>query len=104
MDIQQIANLYLILILAAAVISFIIGLIVTKRTHKASAGFLSMLIISAIALITIGTWYSKAASSTYTGTMPVIFNLGGTILLYPFYLLLFFFVFKRSAKRINKTT
>ena len=103
MDVQQIANLYLILILGAAAICVIIGFVVAKTTHKAKRGFLVMFIISAIALISIGTWYSKAASSTYTGTMPVVFNLGGTIILYPFYLLLFYFLLKKMTKSSSKT-
>jgi phosphotransferase system glucose/maltose/N-acetylglucosamine-specific IIC component len=97
-DVQKIANLFLIFVLVAAVLALIIGLFVSIRTSNHKKGFFGTLIASLVFLIGIVSWYDKASSNVFMGTLPWILNVVAVILVWPIYLIIIYFVFKKITK------
>ncbi|QJX80424.1 hypothetical protein [Priestia megaterium] len=98
MDVQQVANLFLTFVLVAAVLALIIGLFVSLKTCSHKKGFLGTLIASFVFLIVIVSWYDKASSNVFMGTMPWILNVVAVVLVLPIYLLIIYFIFKKIVK------
>ncbi|WP_456363628.1 hypothetical protein [Priestia aryabhattai] len=107
MDVQTIANLFLTLVITAAVVSLLIGVFVTFKKGSYKKGFISTLISSIVCLIIIVSWYEKASSEVFMGTIPWILNILAVIIILPIYLLVIYFVFKKlikSKKNENEKT
>jgi len=99
MDVQTIANVYLALVIASAIISLIIGIVFTKKFNHAKKGLLAMIITSFVLLLAVMEWFSSASSNSYMGTIPLVFNIAATIIIYAIYLLICAFVFKKIVKK-----
>ncbi|AUO14148.1 hypothetical protein [Priestia megaterium] len=98
MDVQKVANLFLIFILIAAGISLIIGFVVAVRSTNYKKGYISTFISSAFFLILIVSWYDKASSNVFMGTIPWILNIIAVIIVLPLYVLAARFIFKKVTK------
>ena len=94
-DVQKIANLFLIFVLVAAMLALIIGVFVSLKTNNHKKGFISTLIASLVFLIGIVSWYNKASSNVFMGTIPWILNVVAVILVLPIYLIIIYFSFKK---------
>lgn len=103
MDVQTIANVYLALVIASAVISLIIGFVFTKKFNHAKKGLLAMAVSSFVLLLAVMEWFGSASSKSYMGTIPLVFNIASTIIIYAIYLLICGFVFKRIVKKNTST-
>lgn len=99
MDVQTIANLFLIFVIIAAVASLLIGLFITFRKESYKKGFIGTLISSIVCLIIIVSWYEKASSKVFMGTIPWILNVIAVTVILPIYLLIIYFVFKKITSR-----
>jgi len=98
MDVQQVANLFLIFVLLASVLALIIGLFVSLKTCNYKKGFLGTLIASLVFLIVIVSWYEKASSNVFMGTIPWILNVVAVILVLPIYLIIIYFILRKITK------
>ncbi|MDU9693927.1 hypothetical protein O0Q50_22360 [Priestia aryabhattai] len=98
MDVQQVANLFLIFVLIAAALALIIGFFVSLKTRNHKKGFLGTLIASFVFLIVIVSWYDKASSTVFMGTLPWILNVVAVLLVLPIYLIIIYFIFKKITK------
>ena len=98
MDVQKVANLFLIFVLIAAGISLIIGFVVAVRSTNYKKGYISTFISSVVFLILIVSWYDKASSNVFMGTIPWILNVISVIIVLPLYLLIARFIFKKVTK------
>lgn len=100
MEIPTVVNTYLILLLVGVVSSFLIGYGFTKKYKDHKVGFYTTSIVSLIILILLAQWFkSTPVELLYRGTIKVLFNLQAiTIILYPIYLTITWFVLKRSNK------
>lgn len=99
LDIQTIANLYVVFLLVAALISSILGFFITKKLKNYKKGFISLLICSGILIIIIIKWFDTASRSVYMGTLPWLFNIVLAIILYLVYLVIAWFTLKRISKK-----
>ncbi|WP_394221667.1 hypothetical protein [Priestia aryabhattai] len=98
MDVQKVANLFLIFVLIAAGISLIIGFVVAVRSTNYKKGYISTFISSVFFLILIVSWYDKASSNVFMGTIPWILNAIAVIIVLPLYVLVARFIFKKVTK------
>ena len=98
MDVQQVANLFLIFVLIAAALALIIGLFISLKTRSHKKGFLGTLIASFVFLIAIVSWYDKASSTVFMGTLPWVLNVVAVLLVLPIYLIIVYFIFKKITK------
>ena len=99
MDVQTLANVYLALVIASAIISLIIGVVFTKKLNHAKKGLLAMAVSSFVLLLAVMEWFGSASSKSYMGTIPLVFNIAATIVIYAIYLLVCWLVFKRIVKK-----
>ncbi|WP_423145365.1 hypothetical protein [Priestia sp. 40] len=98
MDVQKVANLFLIFVLIAAGISLVIGFVIAVRSTNYKKGYISTFISSVVFLLLIVSWYDKASSNVFMGTIPWVLNVIAVILVLPLYLLCARFIFKKVTK------
>ncbi|MCM3018599.1 hypothetical protein M3582_10995 [Priestia megaterium] len=103
MDVQKAANLFLIFVLIAAGISLVIGFIIAVRTTNYKKGYISTFISSVVFLILIVSWYDKASSKVFMGTIPWVLNVIAVIIVLPLYVLIARFIFKKVTKGQKET-
>ncbi|MCM3195489.1 uncharacterized membrane-anchored protein YhcB (DUF1043 family) [Priestia megaterium] len=103
MDVQKVANLFLIFVLIAAGISLVIGFIIAVRTTNYKKGYISTFISSVVFLILIVSWYDKASSNVFMGTIPWVLNVIAVIIVLPLYVLIARFIFKKVTKGQKET-
>jgi len=98
MDVQKVANLFLIFVLIAAGISLVIGFVVAVKSTNYKKGYICTFISSGVFLLLIVSWYDKASSNIFMGTIPWILNVIAVIIVLPLYLLVARFIFKKATK------
>lgn len=95
LSLQEMVNLYYILLAVIAVGSIIIESIIIKvfKNHKLGSFFL--LISSLISLYFLIKWFHVASTQAFIGTIPWLFNIVLPIVIYPAFLFIAWVVTKR---------
>ncbi|KAA0542740.1 hypothetical protein FZW96_21215 [Bacillus sp. BGMRC 2118] len=98
MEVQEIANRFLILLITWSIVYGLIGFFVTKLTNRISIGFSVLTTLCVISLFLILRWFDQVAREAYMGTIPWLFNMASAIILLPIYLLIMWLLYKRLLK------
>lgn len=66
-----------------AVVVFLIGYRIAKKTQKQDSGFSFILLMSVVLFTALAYWFNGAAREVFMGTLPWLFNLvfGGVLLI-----------------------
>lgn len=66
-----------------AVVVFLIGYGIAKKTQKQDRGFSFILLMSVVLFTALAYWFNGAAREVFMGTLPWLFNLvfGGVLLI-----------------------
>ncbi|WEG14545.1 hypothetical protein PU629_09370 [Pullulanibacillus sp. KACC 23026] len=99
MSIDTVVNTYFILLLVGAIISFLVGVGLTKKLQSVAKGYFALFGLSLLVLIALVLWFQSASAALYIGTIPWLLDQAVAIIVYPFYLLITWFLLKMIAKR-----
>lgn len=95
MDLNTLNNIFLFTHIGTGALSYALAHILTKKTKEPIIGFLSLFLVTAITLGLSITWYNEKAAELAIGTIPFVFNIVSTFVIYPIYLLVCFLILKR---------
>lgn len=102
MGIDLVVNTFFILLLAGAVISFLVGLGFMKKLQSFGKGYFALFSLSLMVLIALLLWFQSASANLSIGTIPWLIDQAIAILVYPFYLIITWFILKRMFKGFYK--
>ncbi|MBM6617802.1 hypothetical protein [Bacillus suaedaesalsae] len=97
MEIQEILNWYTLFLVAAALCCGVLGFLLAKITKKFTIGFNVLCVLSIISLFAIIRWFDQVSREAYMGTIPWLFNISFVLILFPIYLLVIRYFYKKVS-------
>lgn len=103
MGIELVVNTFFILLLAGAVISFVVGLGFMTKLQSLGKGYFALVSLSIIVLMALLLWFQSASANLSIGTIPWLIDQAVAILVYPVYLIICWFLLKKMSKKRSLT-